>query len=94
MKKLFEWLSKNADKALHFAVCVLIVLCVTKLDMAVWHRDIFVAMAIGGITAMCLSVAKEAIDFFRGEDFDSKDLMSDFAGTIGGMLLALLFFLV
>lgn len=93
MKKFIEWLVKvDADKLLHFIVCMLIVLVVARIDTLVWQSGILLAVAIGGIVAVVIGLIKELVDFFTEKNFDVGDLLADIAGAVAGMVLAILFF--
>lgn len=90
MRKLFEWLAKDVDKVLHFVVCVFIVLIATRLDMVVFHHNIWLAVMIGALVAVIAGIVKETWDFCDGEQFDMKDLLADGTGAFAGMILAVI----
>ena len=98
MKKLIkiydgvaEWLCRfGTDKYVHFVIVGFICWLVAFFDCQVWNRPASVAASIAVIAAFLIALAKEIADFFRGEDFDGKDLLF---GCVGAIIVAAAFWL-
>lgn len=86
-----EWLCHfTADKYVHFVVVGFICWAVAFFDVLIWHRPASVAASIAVIAAFLIALTKEIADFFRGEDFDGKDLLF---GCVGAIIVAAAFWL-
>lgn len=99
MKKILKvwdnfagWVCKfSGDKYVHLIVGLIIAFVFARL-MAVTTKGFPTInyAACGVIAAGAAMLFKEVIDFFRGEDFDGKDIVF---GLIGGIIGALLYML-
>jgi len=83
---------KNAglDKWMHGVACFFICAVVALAVYGIWEDPKPVCGFIGWIAAMCAGLAKELVDFFRGNKFDINDLIADFIGATIGFGLAFL----
>lgn len=83
---------KNAgiDKWLHF-VCAFAIACIVMIGVCgIWGEPKAVCGAIGWIAAVCVGIAKEIVDFFRGGKFDGGDFIADILGATVAFPLAFL----
>ena len=78
----------RADKVAHFVVSLILTIVLAIVIKSV-NEDVAGIMCgiLAGIVTMCLGVAKEVWDKFRGTGFDLMDLAAD----LGGCVVAVIF---
>lgn len=78
----------RADKVAHFVVSLVITIVLAIVIKSVDEDTAGIMCGIlAGIVTMCLGVAKEVWDKFRGTGFDLQDLLAD----LGGCVVAVIF---
>lgn len=84
IEKLYEWVSKNIDKLIHYLVCSWIVLACYVFLCIVIHGY---AMLIGIIIAVILGVLKEICDQLDYGGFSIGDLVADGLGIATSVII-------
>ena len=78
----------KADKVAHVVVSLILTIVLAIVIKSV-ESDVagYLCGIFGGIVTMCLGIAKEVWDKFRGTGFDLMDLIAD----LGGCVVAVIF---
>ena len=78
------------DKVAHFVVSLIITIVLAIVIKSI-DEDVAGIMCgiLAGIVTMCLGVAKEVWDKFRGTGFDLMDLLADFCGCAVAVIFSI-----
>ena len=93
MKKLAEWLcSFSSDKYVHYIVCLIGPLLVSKILVLLCHCPAYKGAVTAAIVFFFIGLFKESFDtiYEKLERFDWHDVKADVFGLITGALLSLL----
>ena len=78
------------DKVAHFVVGLIITIVLAIVIKSVNEGTAGIMCGIlAGIVTMCLGVAKEVWDKFRGTGFDLQDLLADFCGCVVAVIFSI-----
>ena len=80
----------RADKIAHFVVSLILTIVLAIVIKSV-ESDVvgYLCGVFGGIVTMCIGVAKEVWDKFRGTGFDAMDLVADLGGCVVAMIFSI-----
>lgn len=93
MKKLAEWLcSFSSDKYVHYIVCLIGTLLVSKILVLLCHCPTYKGAVTAAIVFFFIGLFKESFDtiYENLEKYDWHDVKADVFGLITGALLSFL----
>ena len=80
----------RADKVAHFVVSLVITIVLAIVIKSVNEDTAGIMCGIlAGIVTICLGVAKEVWDKFRGTGFDLMDLVADLCGCVVAVIFSI-----
>jgi len=79
------------DKVKHFVAC-LIICVVSGLAVSTYGEEL--GAIVGPIVSLVAGVAKEIYDHYNGGESDMKDLIWDFFGSLTGLGVLVLIFII